>query len=162
MVSDLEIRPARKSDATAILGFIRELAEFEKLLHEVTATETDLRRALFGPAKVAEAIMGVYQGQSVAYALFHHNFSTFLGKPGIWVEDLYVRPAFRRRGIGMAMLRHVGQIAVKRGCGRVEWSALDWNARAISLYKRLGAVPMDEWTIFRLAGERLHRFAHEV
>lgn len=156
----LTIRPAAAADAATILGFIRELAEFERLAHEVVATEELLREHLFGPARRgAEAVIAEVGGAPVGYALFFHSFSTFLGRPGIYLEDLYVRPAHRSQGHGQRLLAHLARLAVERGCGRLEWSVLDWNARALSFYRRLGAEPLSEWTVQRLTGEALHRLA---
>ncbi len=153
------IIPANESHVAQILALIRELADYERLSHVVTATEDDLRRALFGVQRYAEAVL-VYEGDAPAgFALFFHNFSTFLGKPGVYLEDLYVKLEFRGRGIGRAMLEHLARLAVERSCGRLEWAVLDWNERAINFYRRLGAAPLDEWTTFRLSGEALVRLA---
>lgn len=155
----LHIEPATPADVPMILQLIRELAEFEKLLHEVTATEAQLHDGLFGPRPSAEVIMGRLApgGEVACFALFFHNFSTFLAKPGIYLEDLYVRPQFRGRGFGEEMLRHLARLALERNCGRLEWSVLDWNQRAIDFYKSLGAVPMNEWTMYRVTGEALQK-----
>lgn len=158
----LRIEPATPADVPMILQLIRELAEFERLLHEVTATEAQLREGLFGPRPSAEVIMGrVPPGGEVAcFALFFHNFSTFLGKPGIYLEDLYVRQQFRGRGFGGELLRYLARLALERDCGRLEWSVLDWNQRAIDFYKSLGAVPMNEWTTYRVTGAALHNLGN--
>jgi GNAT superfamily N-acetyltransferase len=149
------IRPATSADVPLVLSLIKELAEYERLSHVVVATETDLVRHLFGQRPAAEVLIAEAEGGSVGFALFFTNFSTFLARPGIYLEDLYVRPAFRGRGIGAALLRRLAGIAVERGCGRLEWSVLDWNEPAIGFYKRLGAEPMAEWTVFRVAGDAL-------
>jgi GNAT superfamily N-acetyltransferase len=155
----LVIRPAAADDVPLILRFIRELAEYERLLHEVVATEDVLRGTLFGPHPYAEVAIAEVDGEPAGFALFFHNFSTFLGRPGIYLEDLYVRPALRGRGVGRALLRHLARLAVERRCGRLEWWVLDWNEPAIRFYRSLGAVAMDEWTVFRVAGEALDRLA---
>ena len=153
------IRPARPGDVADILRLIKALAEYEKLSHEVVATEAALAQALFGPRPAAEVLLAEEDGRSVGFALFFQNFSTFLGKPGIYLEDLFVEPAFRGRGIGRDLLRAIARLAVERGCGRFEWAVLDWNAPAIGFYKSLGARPMDDWTVMRLTGEALERLA---
>ena len=154
-MSDFHIVPATESDVPLILSLIRELADYEKLLREVTATEETLRESLFGARPAAEALLG-YEGDTpVGYAIFFHNFSTFLGQRGLYLEDLYVRPPARGRGYGLAFLRYLAQLAIERNCGRMEWSVLDWNEPAIGFYKSLGAAPMNEWTVFRLTGEAL-------
>jgi GNAT superfamily N-acetyltransferase len=154
---NLRIEPAVPADVPMILQLIRELAQFEHLLDEVTATERRLHETLFGSRPAAEVIMA-RAGEDVAgFALYFHNYSTFLAKPGIYLEDLYVRQKFRGQGCGEKLLRHLASIAVARDCGRLEWSVLDWNQRAIDFYKALGAVPMNEWTIYRVTGEALTR-----
>ncbi len=153
------IRPATERDIPTVLAFIRELADYERLSHEVSATEEDLAEALFGVRPFVEVILGESEGEPVGFALFFHNFSTFLGRPGIYLEDLYVRPEYRGRGVGKALLARLASIAVERRCGRLEWSVLDWNSPSIAFYNSLGAVPMDEWTIYRLTGESLARLA---
>ena len=158
--SNIQIGPATPADTPIILSLIRELAQFEKLLAEVTATEDLLRESLFGARPGAEVVIARIGAEVAGFALFFHNFSTFLAKPGLYLEDLYVRDAFRGRGCGQALLRHLARLAVERGCGRFEWSVLDWNQRAIDLYKSLGAQPMDEWTIFRVTGDALTNLAH--
>lgn len=157
----LTIRPALEADLPLVLAFIRKLAEYEKLLDSVTATESDLKEWLFGERPVAEALLALWDGQPAGFALFFHNFSTFLGRPGIYLEDLFVEPALRGRGIGKALLARLAAIAKQRRCARLEWSVLDWNTPSIEFYKRLGAVPMDEWTIYRLTGQALDRLAAE-
>lgn len=156
------IRQATEADVPQILEFIRGLAEYERLAHEVVADEATLRRTLFGERHVAEVVIGYDNNQPVCFALFFHNFSTFLGRPGIYLEDLFVNPAQRGKGFGKAMLAYLAKLAVERECGRLEWSVLDWNEPAINFYKSLGAKPMDEWTIFRVTGDALTQLAEEV
>jgi GNAT superfamily N-acetyltransferase len=153
----IQIRAALASDIPTILGLIRELAEFEHLGNEVSATENELREHLFGPRPFAEVLIASLDGQSVGFALFFHNYSTFLSKPGIYLEDLYVREAWRTRGVGTALLETLRQLAVTRGCGRLEWAVLNWNRRAIDFYEKMGAIPMSGWTIYRLTGEALSK-----
>ena len=154
-MTELTIRPPRAQDVPLILQLIRELAEFENLAHQVVATENSLRESLFGSRRVAEALVGLWSGEMVSYAIFFDTFSTFLGKPGLYLEDLYVKPTHRSRGIGGALLREVASIAVECDCGRLEWSVLDWNERALSFYRELGADPVSGWTVHRLAGRSL-------
>ena len=144
------ISPATPDDVPTILAFIRELAEYEKLLDRVTATEPLLHRTLFGPRPYAEVLIARLDARPVGYALFFHNYSTFLARPGIYLEDVYVRPAFRGRGVGKALLREVARVARNRDCGRMEWSVLDWNKPSIDFYASLGAKPLDDWTMYRL------------
>ncbi len=151
------IRPANANDVPLILQLIRELAEFEHLSHEVIATGQNLREHLFGARPYAEVLIANLGDQPVGFALFFHNYSTFVGKPGIYLEDLYVREACRGSGVGTALLQAVRQLAVERGCGRFEWSVLNWNQRAIEFYEKMGAKRMSEWTICRLAGQALSR-----
>jgi GNAT superfamily N-acetyltransferase len=151
------IRPATANDVPTILNLIRELAVFEKLEHEVNTTAAELHEHLFGPRPYAEVLIASLADQPVGFALFFHNYSTFLSKPGIYLEDLYVREAFRTHGVGTALLEAVRQLAVARGCGRFEWSVLNWNQRAIEFYEKMGAKPMSEWTIYRLTGSALSR-----
>jgi GNAT superfamily N-acetyltransferase len=153
------IRSITPADVTAILAMIRELAAYEHLTHACIATEELLRQHLFGPERAAEALVAEEGGVVVGYVIFFKTFSTFLGKPGIFLEDIYVQPAQRRKGIGKALLREVAQLAARRGYGRVEWSVLDWNVPSIEFYKALGAVALDEWTMMRLTGESLNKFA---
>jgi GNAT superfamily N-acetyltransferase len=155
----LRLRFAREDDVGVVQGFIRELVEYEKLAHEVVADEATLRGSLFGDRQVAEVLIAEYHNARVGFALFFHNFSTFLGRPGIYLEDLCVKPEARGRGIGKASLAKIARLATQRGCGRVEWWVLDWNRTAIEFYDSLGAVPMDEWTVFRLTGEALEDLA---
>jgi GNAT superfamily N-acetyltransferase len=154
-IPQFAIRGASKTDVPVILAFIKELADYERLSHEVTATEEILRETLFGRRRTAEVAIGYFKSQPVGFVLFFHNYSTFLGQPGIYIEDLFIHEAFRRRGFGTALLRHVARLATERGCGRLEWSVLDWNEPAINFYRKLGAVPMKEWTVFRLTGKAL-------
>jgi GNAT superfamily N-acetyltransferase len=158
----LVVRPAEPADCGLVLEFIRELAEFERLAEEVVATEERLAAALFGPHRVAEAIIGEIEGAAVAFALFFHNFSTFQGLAGLYLEDLFVRPAHRGKGHGRRMLAHLARLAVERGCGRFEWAVLDWNESAIGFYRKLGAEPMHDWTVFRLTGDALARLAEQA
>ena len=156
---EFQIRPATKADVSLILTFIRDLAEYERLASSVVATEELLRTTLFGAKAYAEVLIGEEGGAPVAFALFFHNYSTFLGRPGLYLEDLFVRPDARGRGYGRAMLVRLAQIARERQCGRLEWWVLDWNEPAIEFYRRLGAVPMDEWTVFRVTGKALEDLA---
>jgi GNAT superfamily N-acetyltransferase len=158
---ELTLRFAEESDVPLVLSFIKKLADYEKLAHEVVADEATLRRSLFGERRVAEVIIGDYLDAPVAFALFFHNFSTFLGRPGLYLEDLFVDPAMRGRGIGQIMLSYLAYLAVERGCGRLEWWVLDWNEPAINFYKKLGAYPMDEWTVYRVTGPTLTQLAQE-
>lgn len=153
------IRAARETDTATILLLIRELAEYERLLHEVTATEPGLRQRLFGPQPVAEVLMAEVDGAVAGFALFFHNFSTFLGKPGIYLEDIFVRPEYRGRGIGTGFFRHLARLALERDCGRLEWAVLNWNEPALAFYRRLGATAMSDWSIQRLTGEGIARLA---
>lgn len=147
---NFSIRSATANDVPLILSLIKELAQYEKLSHAVVATEDDLKESLFGARPAAEVVIGYEGSEPVGYALFFPTFSTFVGKPGIYLEDLYVRPVARRKGYGRALLLHLAQLARERGCGRLEWSVLDWNEPSINFYKSLGAVPLDDWTVFRL------------
>ena len=151
------IRFADAADTPVILRFIRALAEYEKLEHECLADEASLRAQLFGPRPYAEVLLIEEDGAAHGFALFFHNFSTFLAKPGIYLEDLFVDPAQRGRGYGKALLAKLAGIAVERGCGRLEWSVLDWNKPSIDFYLSLGARPMDEWTVYRLDGPALEK-----
>jgi GNAT superfamily N-acetyltransferase len=155
------IRFAEEEDAGLILRFIKGLAAYEKLSHEVTATEDLLRETLFGNRHVAEVVIGEYHGDAVAFALFFHNYSTFLGRPGIYLEDLFVKPEMRGLGFGKVLLAYLAKLATERKCGRVEWAVLAWNEPAIRFYQKLGAATMDEWTVHRLTGEALDRLAAE-
>jgi GNAT superfamily N-acetyltransferase len=157
----LEIRKAQKSDVPLILHFIKELAAYEKLLHEVTATVELLEANLFGEKSVAEVVIASSENKDVGFALYFHNFSTFVGKPGIYLEDLYVSPEYRGKGFGKLLLKYLANLAIERDCGRLEWWVLDWNESAIKFYKNLGAKPMDEWTVFRVTGDKLVELAGE-
>ena len=155
MSDRLGIRPATRQDAAQVFAFIRDLAEYEKLLDDVIATPEDIERALFAPQPRVFCDIAEWDGKPAGFALWFYNFSTFRGRHGIYLEDLFVKPAFRGHGIGKALLVGLAQRAVREGCARVEWSVLDWNEPSINFYKSLGAVPMDEWTIFRLTGDAL-------
>jgi GNAT superfamily N-acetyltransferase len=151
----LSIRSATATDIALIAQFIRDLAEYERLAHEVRFDEAVLEAKLFGPRPYAEVLIGEIDGSPQGFALFFHNFSTFEGKPGIYLEDLFVRPEARGSGLGKALLKRLAALAVERDCARLEWSVLDWNEPAIQFYKSLGAMPMDEWTIYRADGAAL-------
>jgi GNAT superfamily N-acetyltransferase len=153
------LRAAEPRDVAAIVGLIRELAEFERLTHLLRVTPETLRPHLFGDKPVVESVVGEIDGEVVAFALFFTNFSTFLAKPGLYLEDLYVKPEHRGRGLGRALLEHLGALAVQRDYGRFEWSVLDWNEHAIRFYKGMGATVMPEWRICRVTGEALQNFA---
>ncbi len=153
------LREAQPPDLPAIVGLIRELADFEQLSHLVCVTPESLQPHLFGPRPVAEALVGEVQGRTVAFALFFTNFSTFLGRPGLYLEDLYVQPAHRGAGIGRALLQRLAATALQRGCGRFEWSVLDWNAPAIGFYERMGAAVLPDWRICRVTGPALAALA---
>jgi GNAT superfamily N-acetyltransferase len=161
MSDNVTIRPALECDAPLVLQFVRELAEYEHLEDHVVASEEGLRKALFGLRPYAEVAFICVDAQPVGFALFFHNFSTFLGRPGIYLEDLFVRPEFRGRGCGRRLLAWLAALAVERGCGRLEWAVLDWNAPSIGFYRSLGAVPLDEWTVFRLTGPALETLARD-
>jgi GNAT superfamily N-acetyltransferase len=156
-VAETRIREAAEEDVPLILSLIRELAEYERLSDEVVATEDGLRESLFGERRYAEVLIAEHDGAPAGFALFFHNFSTFLGKPGIYLEDLYVRPEFRGSGIGRQLLVKLAHLALERGCGRLEWSVLDWNEPSIGFYMQLGAVAMDDWTIYRVSGHALRK-----
>jgi len=157
--SGLILRFAQESDVELILDLIRGLAEFEKLAHEMVADAEALRRSLFEDRRVAEVVIAEYGGAPAGFALFFHNFSTFLGKPGIYLEDLFIKPEFRGKGIGREMLTFLARLAVERNCGRLEWAVLDWNRRAIDFYVGLGAQPLNDWTVYRLTGKNLDELA---
>jgi GNAT superfamily N-acetyltransferase len=159
MRSDFQIKPATINDVPLILSFIKQLAEYEKLLPELVATEALLTENLFDEHPKAEVIIGYLNNEPASYALFFHNFSTLLGQPGIYLEDLFVMHDARGHGIGQKMLTHLAQLAKARNCGRLEWSVHDWNESAIKFYKKLGAKPMHEWTVFRVTGEALDKLA---
>ena len=151
----IRIVPATERDVPLLHTFIRELADYERLLQEVSATDDDLRRTLFGSRPAAEAVIAYENDTPAGFALFFPNYSTFLARSGLYLEDLFVRPSFRGRGIGRRLLGHVAALAVARGCGRLEWRVLDWNDKALRFYRSLGARPLDDWTEFRLTGEAL-------
>jgi GNAT superfamily N-acetyltransferase len=155
----VQVRDALPQDVTAIHGLIGELADYEKLRHEFVGRVDDLAAHLFGEPRCAQALVAEIDGVVRGFALYFYNYSTFLCRPGIYLEDLYVQPALRRRGIGLDLLTTLARRAVARGCGRLEWAVLDWNAPSIAFYRQLGAKPMDEWTTFRLTGEALTRLA---
>jgi GNAT superfamily N-acetyltransferase len=155
----LRIEPAAEADVPLILSFIRELADYEKMLDQVVAREEVLREQLFGERAFAEVVIARSGGEPAGFALFFHNFSTFLGRRGLYLEDLFVRPAFRGKGVGRALLAHLARLALERGCGRLEWWVLDWNETAIRFYRSLGAAPMSDWTVYRLTGEPLRALA---
>ncbi|NKF07585.1 GNAT family N-acetyltransferase [Clostridium gasigenes] len=157
-LDDFKLRFAEIKDVSLILEFIRELADYEKMLHEVVTTEEVLIESLF-ERKMAEVIIGEYKNKPVAFALFFHNFSTFLGRPGTYLEDLYVKPEMRGKGIGKIMLSFLAKLSVERKCGRLEWWCLDWNEPSIKFYKQMGAVPMDEWTVYRVHDDALDKLA---
>jgi GNAT superfamily N-acetyltransferase len=157
--TSITLRSATERDVPLILSFIRQLAEYERLLEAVKATEEALRATLFGPKPVGEVIIAEDGTTPVGFALFFQNYSTFLAQPGLYLEDLFVIPASRGRGVGKLLLEHLAQIALDRGFGRVEWAVLDWNAPAIGFYRRIGAVSMQDWTIMRLSGDALRRLA---
>lgn len=161
-MTDVTIRAAEPQDVPAILSLIRALAEYEKLLDEVTATEAALHDSLFGTRPYAEAMIAWDGEQAVGFALYFHNYSTFLAKPGIYLEDLFVRPAYRGRGLGKELLARVARVAVERGCGRMEWAVLDWNAPAIAFYRSLGARPLQEWIVNRVTGDTLQALAAQA
>jgi GNAT superfamily N-acetyltransferase len=154
-IPGLSLRAAEPDDIPVILGFIRELAEYERLTHEVVADEARLSEALFGPRPAAEVVVAELDGEAAGFALYFVTFSTFLTRPGLYLEDLYVKQRFRGRGIGKALLSHLARLAVERDYGRVEWAVLDWNSPAIDFYERMQAVPMSDWIVYRLTGDAL-------
>ena len=160
MTDAITIRPATREDLPEVLSFIRELAAYERLADQVQATETDLAAALVGTRPYAEVVLACLADKPVGFALFFHNFSTVTGKPGIYLEDLFVRPAARGRGAGKELLCWLARTTLERGCARLDWAVLDWNTPSIGFYRSLGAVPLDEWTIMRVAGAALERLAH--
>jgi GNAT superfamily N-acetyltransferase len=155
----LSVRAAEEHEVALVLGFIRELAQFEHLEHEVVATEDELRQALFGRRPFAEVVFACIDGEPVGFALYFHSFSTFLGRPGLYLEDLFVRPAQRGRGVGRHLLCWLARLALERGCGRLEWAVLDWNEAAIGFYRKLGAELKDEWKACRVTGAALEALA---
>lgn len=158
-IPGFSIRPATPDDVPLVLHFIHALADYERLAHEVVATEEALRATLFGERPAAEVVLGFYEDEPVGFALFFPTYSTFLARPGIWLEDLFVEPAWRGRGFGRALLTHLGGLAHARGCGRLEWAVLDWNEPAIRFYEALGARPQSDWTTYRLTGDALKTLA---
>ncbi len=158
MSNEVKFRSAKREDTSLILEFIKELADYEKMLDEVVADEATLEHWIFDEQK-AEVIFALEGDVEVGFALFFHNFSTFLGRAGIYLEDLFVKPEYRGKGYGKAILKKLAAVAVERGCGRLEWWCLDWNKPSIEFYKSLGAVPMDEWTVYRIAGDTLKELA---
>jgi GNAT superfamily N-acetyltransferase len=159
MNRSVSVRAAAEGDVALVLSFIRELAEFEHLAHEVVATESRLRQALFGARPFAEVVFACIEGEPVGFALYFHSFSTFLGRPGLYLEDLFVRPAARGRGVGRYLLNWLARVALERGCGRLEWAVLDWNEAAIGFYRKLGAELKEEWKTCRVAGAALEALA---
>ncbi len=162
MESEVAITPATEHDVPVILQLITALAEYEHLAHEVQATEDGLRASLFGPRPAAEVVIARLDGAPVGFAVYFHNYSTFVGRPGLYMEDLFVLPEHRRRGIGRKLLAHVAAVAVERNCGRMEWAVLDWNTTAIHVYRAVAARSMDEWTVFRLTGDELRQLAQKA
>lgn len=160
MAGNLTFRNAERQDVPLILQFIKELADYEKMLDEVVADEDTLETWIFDKQK-AEVIFALEDGNEIGFALFFHNFSTFLGRSGIYLEDLYIKPAFRGKGYGKAILKKLASTAVERGCGRLEWWCLDWNKPSIDFYLSLGAEPMSDWTVYRIAGDTLAQMAEE-
>jgi GNAT superfamily N-acetyltransferase len=158
-INNLDIRPATVNQTPLILKLIKELAVYEKLLDMVATTEEDLKDTLFGKNKAAEVVIGYYNNKPVGYALFFYNYSSFVGRPGLYIEDIYVRQEHRGKGFGKAFLIYLARIARERKCGRMEWAVLDWNEPSIKFYKKLGAVPMDEWTVFRLTRDDIENLA---
>ena len=154
------IRSATAADVPVIRHLIRELAEYERLTDEAVVTESALRETLFGPRPWAEVLIGEVGAEVAGFALFFHNYSTFVGKPGLYVEDVFVRPQFRGRGLGTAFFQRMARIAVDRGCGRMEWAVLDWNEPALNFYRKIGAVPMSDWTVQRLVGVKVLELAN--
>ena len=158
-MASIRIVPAQVTDVPVILGMIKALAEYEQLTHEVTATEDDLRQSLFGPRPAGEVVLAYDGDAPIGFALFFHNFSTFLGRHGLYLEDLFVVPEWRGKGVGKQLLAHVASIAESRKCGRMEWAVLDWNESAIAFYRRMGSHVLDEWRICRLTGSELRAVA---
>ncbi len=157
--NSVQIRPARAAEAGLILEMIRELAAYEQLLHEVTATGEDIHRTLFAQDRRAEPLLAEVNGKPAGFAIFFHNYSTFLGKNGLYLEDVYVRPEFRHRGVGKAIMRYLAGIARDRDCGRFEWAVLDWNEPAIKFYRSLSAEPQNDWTVYRLDRDGIEKLA---
>lgn len=159
MISAFEIRAATEADVPIILSLIRELAEYERAPDAVVATEAGLREVFFGPKRSAKVLLALENDEPVGFAVYFHNFSTWLGRPGLYLEDLFVRPGVRGKGYGRALLERLAEIARERGCGRMEWAVLDWNDPAIQFYRKLGAEPLTEWTVFRLTEEGIAKLA---
>jgi GNAT superfamily N-acetyltransferase len=160
-LKDFEIRPATEGDAPLILNFIKQLAVYEKLAHTVTVNEDILRETLFGERRYAEVVIGYHLGEPVGFALFFHSYSTFMGKPGIYLEDLFVDEEHRGKGYGKALLAHLAKLAKERDCGRLEWAVLNWNEASVNFFRALGGAPMNDWTVFRMTGEALDKLANE-
>jgi len=158
-VRDIEVQPATDADVPLILQLIKALAEYERLAHEVVATEAMVRESFFGAAPHAQAVIARIDGDAVGLMIWFSTYSTFLSRPGIYLEDLFVLPAWRGKGVGKALLRHLARLALDRGCGRIEWSVLDWNETAIRFYRGIGARPMDEWTVYRMTGDAIKQLA---
>jgi GNAT superfamily N-acetyltransferase len=159
-MTDIQIQSATEADVPLILKLIKALAEYERLGQEVAATEDMIRESFFGPAPHAKAVIARIGGDAVGFAIWFSTYSTFLSKPGIYLEDLFVLPDWRGKGVGRALLRHLARIAVEQGCGRIEWSVLDWNETAIRFYRNIGARAMNEWTVYRLTGDAIARVAN--
>lgn len=157
-IENFKIRKAGKEDISIVLEFIKELAEYEKMTDDVVATEEILEESLF-TQKVAEVVFGEYNGEPVGFALFFHNFSTFIGRPGIYLEDIFIRPEARGKGFGKIMISYVAKVAKERNCGRLEWACLDWNTPSIEFYKSIGAIPMEEWTVYRAKEDTISKLA---
>ena len=157
--ADVRLVPATERDVPTVLSLIKALAEYEQLAHEVEATEDDIRDSLFGDWPGAEVVLAYVGSDLAGFALFFHNYSTFLGRRGLYLEDLFVLPAYRGKGVGRRLLAHLARIALERRCGRMEWWVLDWNESAIRFYRSIGALPMDDWTVYRLTGDALARLA---
>jgi GNAT superfamily N-acetyltransferase len=157
--TNVRILPAERKDIPLILSFIRKLAEYEKLLDEVVADEDTLRAALFGPRPAAEVALAYIENEPVGFAVYFQTFSTFMGRSGIYLEDLFIEPAYRSKGVGTALLIYLAQLTAQRGCSRLSWAVLDWNQPAIQFYRKLGAIALDEWTVFELSGTALERLA---
>ena len=154
-----ELRSPTEDEVHLVVGFIHELAEYEKLSHECLISEETLRDSLFGSRPYAETLLAFLDDKPIGFCLFFHNYSTFLGKPGLYLEDLYIQPEYRNRGYGKLILARLAAIAIERGCGRFEWAVLDWNEPSIAFYRKIGAVPMNEWTVQRLTGDALQALA---
>jgi GNAT superfamily N-acetyltransferase len=157
--TNVRILPAERKDIPLILSFIRKLAEYEKLLDEVVADEDTLRAALFGPRPAAEVVLAYIESEPVGFAVYFQTFSTFMARSGIYLEDLFIEPAYRSKGVGTALLIYLAQLTAQRGCARLSWAVLDWNQPAIQFYRKLGAIALDEWTVFELSGTALERLA---